>query len=50
VLALGLLSVPIVLLISPALIGPETEALNAVVWLGAALVVAGSLVLVAHGE
>ena len=50
VLALGLMSVPIVLLISPALMGPETESVNAVVWLGAALVVAGSLVLVVHGE
>ena len=50
VLALGLMSVPIVLLVSPAWMGPESESASAVVWLGAALVVAGSLVLVVHGE
>jgi drug/metabolite transporter (DMT)-like permease len=46
VLALGLLSVPVVLLLSPALMGRHVEQVGAPIWLGAALVVAGSLVLV----
>jgi drug/metabolite transporter (DMT)-like permease len=49
VLALGLLSVPVVLLLSPVLMGREVEHVTANVWLGATLVVAGSLLLVARG-
>lgn len=49
VLALGLLSVPIVLLLSPALMGRHVEEVGALIWLGAGLVVAGSLVLVVWG-
>ena len=50
VLALGLMSVPIVLLLSPMLMGREVERVNAFVWLGAALVVGGSFLLVARGR
>ena len=50
VLALGLMSVPVVLLLSPVLMGREVERVNVWVWLGAALVVAGSLLLVARGR
>jgi drug/metabolite transporter (DMT)-like permease len=46
VLALGLLSVPVVLLLSPLLMGRHLERVTAQVWLGAALVVIGGLVLV----
>jgi drug/metabolite transporter (DMT)-like permease len=46
VLALGLLSVPVVLLLSPALMGRHVERVTAQIWLGAALVVVGGLVLV----
>jgi bacterial/archaeal transporter family protein len=46
VLALGLLSVPVVLLLSPVLMGRHVEEVGAAIWLGAALVVAGSLMLV----
>lgn len=46
VLALGLLSVPVVLLLSPLLMGRHVERVTAQVWLGAALVVIGGLVLV----
>ena len=50
VLALGLLSVPVVLLLSPILMGREVERVNPYVWLGAALVVGGSLLLVVRGR
>jgi uncharacterized membrane protein len=46
VLALGLLSVPVVLLLSPMLMGRDVERVNAQIWAGGALVVAGGLVLV----
>jgi drug/metabolite transporter (DMT)-like permease len=46
VLALGLLSVPIVLLLSPLLMGRHVEHVTLQIWLGAALVVVGGLVLV----
>jgi drug/metabolite transporter, DME family len=50
VLALGLLSVPVVLLLSPLLMGRDVERVGLYVWLGAALVVAGSLLLVVRGR
>lgn len=50
VLALSLMSVPVVLLLSPVLMGREVERVDAYVWLGAALVIAGSLVLVLRGR
>lgn len=46
VLALGLMSVPVVMLLSPVLMGRHVERVGAQLWLGATLVVAGSLVLV----
>jgi drug/metabolite transporter (DMT)-like permease len=46
VLALGLLSVPVVLLFSPVLMGRHVERVTPQVWGGAGLVVAGGLVLV----
>jgi drug/metabolite transporter (DMT)-like permease len=46
VLALGLLSVPVVLLLSPLLMGRHVERVTLQIWLGAALVVVGGLVLV----
>jgi drug/metabolite transporter (DMT)-like permease len=49
VLALGLLSVPVVLALSPVLMGRHVEHVTAQVWLGAALVVGGSLLLVWKG-
>jgi drug/metabolite transporter (DMT)-like permease len=49
VLALGLMSVPVVLLLSPVVMGRHVEQVTAQVWLGATLVVAGSLLLVARG-
>ncbi len=45
VLALGLLSIPVVLVLSPLLMGRHVERVTWHVWLGAALVVAGSLIL-----
>jgi drug/metabolite transporter (DMT)-like permease len=48
VLALGLMSVPVVLLLSPALMGRHVEVVNAQVWTGALLVVGGSLLLIAR--
>jgi drug/metabolite transporter, DME family len=50
VLALGLMSVPVVLLLSPLLMGRDVERVDALVWLGAALVIAGSLLLVVLGR
>ncbi len=49
VLALGLLSVPTVMLLAPALAGRHEEQVTPRIWLGALLVVAGSLVLVLRG-
>jgi drug/metabolite transporter (DMT)-like permease len=46
VLALNLLSVPIVLFLAPRLAGRHAEVVDGRVWVGAALVVAGSLVLI----
>lgn len=46
VLALGLLSVPIVLLLSPMLMGREVERVNRQIWAGGTLVVAGGFLLV----
>jgi len=46
VLALGLLSVPIVLLLSPLLMGRHVERVNLQIWTGGALVVGGGLLLV----
>jgi hypothetical protein len=42
--------VPVVLLLSPLVIGREVERVNVYVWLGAALVVLGSLLLVVRGR
>jgi drug/metabolite transporter (DMT)-like permease len=47
VLALNLLSVPAVLILAPIVAGRRSEAVTRRVWLGAALVVAGSLILIA---
>jgi uncharacterized membrane protein len=47
VLALALLSVPIVLFLSPRLVGRHLERVTPRVWLGSLLVVAGSLALIA---
>jgi drug/metabolite transporter (DMT)-like permease len=49
VLALNLLSVPAVLILAPLTGGRRAERVTARVWMGAALVVAGSLVLIAVG-
>jgi drug/metabolite transporter (DMT)-like permease len=46
VLALGLLSVPVVLALSPVLMGRHVERVNLQIWTGGLLVVAGGLVLV----
>ena len=48
VLALGLMSVPVVLLLSPLVAGRALEQINGTIWTGAALVVGGSLLLVAR--
>ena len=49
VLALNLLSVPVVLVGAPLVAGGRLEHVTAAVWLGALLVVSGSLVLIAAG-
>jgi DME family drug/metabolite transporter len=49
VLALSLLAVPVVLLLAPVFIGGHLEQVSARVWLGAGLVVGGTLVLIALG-
>jgi uncharacterized membrane protein len=46
VLALALVSVPIVLFLSPLLVGRHLERVTPKVWIGAALVVAGALTLI----
>jgi drug/metabolite transporter (DMT)-like permease len=48
VLALNLLSVPVVLLLSPLVMGRHVETVDLDVWLGALLVVGGSLLLIAR--
>jgi uncharacterized membrane protein len=45
VLALGRVSVPVVLVLSPFLIGQRLERVSTRVWIGAAFIVAGSLIL-----
>ena len=45
VLTLGRLNVPIVILLSPLLVGRKQEQVTAKVWLGAALIIIGSLIL-----
>ena len=47
VLALALVSVPVVLFLSPLLVGRHLEHVTRQVWLGAALVVGGALTLIA---
>jgi drug/metabolite transporter (DMT)-like permease len=49
VLALALVSVPIVLFLSPLLVGRHLERVTRKVWLGAGLVVAGAAALIALG-
>ena len=49
VLALGRLNVPVVILLSPFVVGQHLERVTWRVWLGAALIVAGSLVLTFYG-
>jgi drug/metabolite transporter (DMT)-like permease len=46
VLALNLASVPVVLVLAPLMVGRHLEQVTARVWAGAALVIAGSLVLI----
>ena len=46
VLALGRLNVPVVILLSPLLVGQSQEHVTVKVWVGAGLVVAGSLILI----
>lgn len=48
VLALGRLSVPVVILLAPLLVGQHLERVTARVWLGAALIVGGSLLLIMY--
>lgn len=49
VLSLALVSVPIVLFLSPLLVGRHLERVTRTVWIGAGLVVAGALTLIAAG-
>ncbi|HEX8854048.1 MAG TPA: DMT family transporter [Thermoleophilaceae bacterium] len=49
VLALSLLSVPVVLFVAPLLVGRHLEHVTARVWVGSALVVGGALALIAVG-
>ena len=49
VLALQLLSVPVVLVLAPIISGRHVEIVTAKIWAGAGLVIAGSLVLIALG-
>jgi uncharacterized membrane protein len=46
VLALNLVSVPIVLVLAPLMVGRHLEQVTARVWAGASLVIAGSLALI----
>ena len=45
VIALGRLNVPVVILLSPLLVGRLQERVTARLWLGAALIIIGSLIL-----
>jgi transporter family protein len=45
VLALGRLNVPVVILLAPLLVGRKAERVTPRVWLGAALIVAGAVIL-----
>lgn len=45
VMALGRLNVPVVILLSPLLVGRQLERVTPRVWLGAALIIVGSLIL-----
>ena len=47
VVSLGLLSVPVVLFLSPLLVGKHLERVTPRVWAGAGLVVGGALALIA---
>jgi drug/metabolite transporter (DMT)-like permease len=49
VLALGRLNVPVVILLSPMLVGKTQENVTTRVWLGAALIVGGSIILNYYG-
>ena len=49
VLALGRLNVPVVILLSPLLVGKASENVTLRVWLGAAMIVGGSLILNFYG-
>ena len=49
VLALGRLNVPVVILLAPMLVGKAVENVTLRVWLGAALIVGGSLILNFYG-
>ena len=49
VLALGRLNVPVVIALSPILIGQQLERVTPRVWLGAGLILAGSIVLAYYG-
>lgn len=49
VLALGRLNVPVVILLSPLLVGKAEENVTLRVWLGAAMIVAGSIILNFYG-
>ena len=49
VLALGRLNVPVVVFLSPVLVGKQLEPVNWKVWLGAGLILAGSIVLAIYG-
>ena len=49
VLALALVSVPIVLFLSPLLVGRHLERVTRKVWVGATLVVGGAIALIAIG-
>ena len=50
VLSINAVSVPTVLVLAPVVVGRHRERVTARVWLGAALVVAGSLVLILKGS
>lgn len=49
VLALGRLNVPIVILLSPLLVGKAAENVTSRVWIGAAMIVGGSIILNFYG-
>ncbi len=49
VLALGRLNVPVVILLSPLLVGKAAENVTVRVWIGAAMIVGGSLILNFYG-